>query len=253
MSHSLRWMVVIPAYNEEATIKPLIEDVLKQHPDQVVVINDASSDSTADILQSLEHIQSLNIIHNSRNLGKAGSLWRGFEQAITQNMDVVISIDGDGQHRAQDIPALLEKHRNQPERIIIGARERNLKTQPLGRFLANRFANFWISWAAGYAVQDSQSGFRLYPCALLKKLDSLKHSDGFVFESEVIIESAWQGHYTSIVTIPTIYHKNRRPSHFQPWQDIKKITKMVAHRLRIRRFDPKALWAALSGQTPPEQ
>lgn len=245
---------MIPAYNEQATIQSLVEQVLEQQPTQLLVVNDASSDKTAAILQAMEDslpaTSPLQIIHNDHNLGKAGSLWRGFELAIAQQMDTVITIDGDGQHRAEDIPALLETHLSQPERLIIGARERNLKTQPLGRFLANRFANFWISWASGYGVRDSQSGFRLYPVALLKKITALKNSEGFVFESEVIIEAAWQGHYTSVVTIPTIYHKNRRASHFRPWQDIMKITKMVARRLRIVNFSPRGLFAAIINKAP---
>jgi glycosyltransferase involved in cell wall biosynthesis len=247
----LKWMVLIPAYNEEATIKTLIEAVLKQQPKQLIVVNDASKDSTSSILYAMQNNLSFSIIENSYNQGKARSLWSGFEQAIEQEMDVVITMDGDGQHRAEDIPSLLEKHLQHPDNLVIGARERNLKTQPVGRFLANRFANFWISWAAGYGVQDSQSGFRLYPVKLLKKLLPLKdNSEGFVFESEVIIEAAWQGHYTSVVSIPTIYHKNRRASHFEPWQDIKKITKMVARRLVITHFNLKDLFAAITNNPP---
>ncbi len=246
----IKWMVLIPAYNEAATIEPLIKSVLQQQPDQLVVVNDASSDNTANILQTLCDEYSFCIIENNNNQGKASCLWHGFEQAIKEKFDVVITMDGDAQHRAEDIPLLLQTHQDNSNDLVIGARERNLKTQPLGRFLANRFANFWISWAAGYGVTDSQSGFRAYPVKLLKKLAQLKDSEGFVFESEVIIEAAWQGHFTSVVTIPTIYHKNRRASHFQPWQDIKKITKMVAKRLVITRFNRKDLWAAMINKAP---
>lgn len=248
---ALRFMVIIPAYNEAATIASLVEQVLQQNPGQLVIINDASNDGTGEILDTLSRHPAVQVLHNAQNSGKAGSLWRGFELAMAQGVDAVISMDGDGQHRAEDIPALLQSHVQQPERLIIGARERNLKTQPLGRFLANRFADFWISWAAGYGVRDSQSGFRLYPLTLLNKLDALKNSPSFVFESEVIIEAAWQGHYSSVVNIPTIYHKNRRPSHFQPWQDIKKITRMVALRLLITRFSLRDLWAAMTQRPPP--
>lgn len=248
-SNNLKWMIVIPAYNEEATIKELIISVLKQQPDLVLVVNDASEDKTAAVLQAMITEGSFQVVHNIQNSGKAASLWRGFDYALEQSFDAVITMDGDGQHRAEDIPAMLDNYVNNPQSLIIGARERNLKTQPIGRFLANRFANFWISWAAGYAVADSQSGFRLYPVSLLKKLGSLKNSEGFVFESEVIIEAAWQGHYTSIVNIPTIYHKNRRASHFKAWQDIKKITKMVAKRLVITRFSLKDLYAAITNRS----
>ena len=247
----LNWMVLIPAYNEEATIRELIESVLQQQPKQLIIVNDASKDNTSAILQEMHNDVSFRVIENTHNQGKAHSLWSGFEQAIEQEMDVVITMDGDGQHRAEDIPSLLENHLQHPDNLVIGARKRNLKTQPVGRFLANRFANFWISWAAGYGVQDSQSGFRLYPVKLLKKLLPLKgNSEGFVFESEVIIEAAWQGHYTSVVSIPTIYHKNRRASHFEPWQDIKKITRMVAQRLVITRFNLKDLFAAITNKPP---
>ncbi|MDX2507535.1 MAG: glycosyltransferase family 2 protein [Gammaproteobacteria bacterium] len=255
----LKWMVVIPAYNEQATIRPLIESVLQQRPNLLLIVNDASNDKTSSILQSVN--QEMNqavhdegfftVLDNARNQGKAACLWRGFEQAIAQNMEVVITMDGDGQHRAEDIPALLKKHVQQPDKLVIGARQSNLKIQPIGRFLANHFANFWISWAAGYGVTDSQSGFRLYPVSLLKKLGALKNSEGFVFESEVIIEAAWQGYFTSVVDIPAIYHKNRRASHFKPWQDIKKITRMVARRLLTRRFNLSDLFAAITNRPAP--
>jgi len=252
LSFSLKWMVLIPAYNEATTIEPLVRSVLALKPDQLVMVNDASIDQTSAILHSLSDAE-FTIIDNPSNLGKACSLWHGFEHAIEQDYDVVITMDGDGQHRAEDISLLLKKYTENPDSLVIGARERNLKTQPLGRFLANRFANFWISWAAGYGVSDSQSGFRAYPVKLLKKIAALKSSEGFVFESEVIIEAAWQGHYTSVVTIPTIYHKNRRASHFQPWQDIKKITKMVAKRLVITRFSVRDLWAAINHYHPAQK
>ena len=78
---------MIPAYNEQATIQPLVEQVLEQQPTQLLVVNDSSSDKTAAILQaiadSLPATSPLQIIDNDHNLGKAGSLWRGFELAIT--------------------------------------------------------------------------------------------------------------------------------------------------------------------------
>ncbi len=248
----LKYLVLIPAYNEEATIKALLEAVIQQQPDHIVVVNDASNDRTAEILVSYADYPEITILHNASNLGKAGSLWCGFDRAMEYQVDVVITMDGDGQHRAEDILLLLNKYQEYPGSLIIGARQRDLSTQPLGRFLANRFANFWISWAAGYGVPDSQSGFRLYPVSLLRKIEGLRESDGFVFESEVIIEAAWQHVYVKTVAIPVIYHKNRRPSHFKPWQDIKKITKMVAGRLKKRNFSLFDLYAALAQKTPAE-
>jgi glycosyltransferase involved in cell wall biosynthesis len=244
------WLVLIPAYNEQETIKVLIQNVLAQKPKQLIVINDASTDHTGDILQAMQQHYSFKVMTTDVNKGKAYCLWLGFDYAMENSMDAAITMDGDGQHRAEDINLLLQNHSVYPKKLVIGTRQRNLRSQPIGRFLANRFANFWISWAAGYGVQDSQSGFRLYPIELLKKVTALKTSEGFVFESEVIIEAAWQGYYVSQVNIPTLYHKNRRASHFKPWQDIKKITKMVARRLQITGFNVKDLWAAMTCKVP---
>ncbi|MFK5984971.1 MAG: glycosyltransferase family 2 protein [Pseudomonadota bacterium] len=233
----LHWAVVIPAFNEELTIKVLIEEIIALNPKQLIVVNDCSSDKTANILQQLP----VTCINNENNLGKAASLWIGFEKAIAMGADMVITLDGDGQHDPRDIPRLLQKYEDNPQQIIIGARKRNPETQPFARYFANKFANFWVSWAAGYRISDSQSGFRVYPSLLLKELvhfkqNSLQQGQGFVFESEVLIEAAWQNIYSSPVEIEAIYPEQRRASHFKPLEDIMNITRMVAARLFKRKM-----------------
>ncbi len=242
---TLKWAVLIPAYNEELTIKPLIEEILTLQPSQLIVVNDCSSDHTAELIDKLPIIA----LHNSNNLGKATSLWRGFDKAIELNVDVIITLDGDSQHDPKDIPRLLEKY-NKHEQIIIAARKRNPETQPFARYFANKFANFWVSWAAGYRISDSQSGFRLYPVSLLKKLSALKQStlqsrQGFVFESEVLIEAAWQNVSSTSVEIDAIYPEQRRASHFEPFKDISNITKMVASRLLKKKMNLSGLYAII--------
>jgi len=241
-NQDLKWAVVIPAYNEALTISNLLTDVLTYHPSQLIVINDASIDNTAELINTFPIIAE----HNQQNLGKAGSLWKGFEKAIEMDMDVVISMDGDGQHDPKDLPRLLKAFQNHPQNIIIGSRKRNPDTQPFARFFANKFANFWVSWAAGYRISDSQSGFRIYPIALLKQLDTLKQSQGFVFESEVLIEAAWQNYRSVGVEIEAIYPEERRASHFKPYDDIMNITRMVAKRLFSKKMNLMGLFAVIA-------
>ena len=222
--------IVIPAYNEEATICDVAKAALKQC-DKVIVIDDGSKDKTLEKLNNLP----ITLIKHEKNKGKAASLWDGFMAALEMRVNAMITIDGDGQHAAEDIPLLLGKAAEYPKDIIIGARLADKSAIPAKRYYANKFANFWIAWAAGYPIADSQSGFRLYPKELFDNLTiSIEHS--FVFESEILIKAAQLGVYSHPVKIPAVYKKGARPSHFRGVHDITLITKMVWKSLWTRWF-----------------
>ncbi|MDX2478440.1 MAG: glycosyltransferase family 2 protein [Gammaproteobacteria bacterium] len=219
--------VVIPAYLEEGTIRDVAERSIHEC-DSVIVVDDGSSDGTSEVLKDLP----LTVLRNETNMGKAASLWRGMQEALAGGIDGVITLDADGQHRPEDIPKLIQLARDNPETIIIGSRLHDRDAIPVSRYRANRFANFWIAWASGFPIEDSQSGFRYYPASLLKsiKLDTSREKS-FVFESEVLIEAGSRGVRTKAVQIPAIYGTAMRPSHFQSVKDIMRITRMVAGRL----------------------
>ncbi len=223
-----KFAIVIPAYNEEATIFDVVQAALKQC-EKVIVVDDGSIDKTIEKLEGLP----ITLIKHEINKGKAASLWDGFMEAIDEGVDAIITIDGDGQHAAEDIPLLLNKSAEFPNDIIIGARLADKSAIPAKRYYANKFANFWIAWAAGYPIADSQSGFRLYPKNLFDNLKiSIEHS--FVFESEILIKAAQLGVYSHPVKIPAVYKKGARPSHFRGVHDIILITKMVWNSLYTR-------------------
>lgn len=230
------YAIVIPAYNEEATICDIVKRALEQS-DKVIVVDDGSADKTINELNGLP----VTLIKHETNKGKAASLWDGFTAAMEMGVDTIITIDGDGQHAAEDIPLLLSKAKDFPKDIIIGARLADKSAIPAKRYYANKFANFWIAWAAAYPIRDSQSGFRLYPATLFKDLKiSTKH--GFVFESEILIKAAQKNIYSHPVKIPAVYKKNARPSHFRGVADITLITLMVGKSLISRGMYPKGLY-----------
>lgn len=232
--------VVIPAYNEEATIHDVVTAALKQC-EKIIVVDDGSIDKT---IQKIEDLP-VTLIKHEENKGKAASLWDGFMSAIELGVDAIITIDGDGQHAAEDIPLLLNKAAEHPKDIIIGARLADKSAIPAKRYYANKFANFWIAWAAGYPIADSQSGFRLYPKLLFDNLDiSVEH--GFVFESEILIKAAQRGIVSHPVKIPAVYKKGARPSHFRGVKDIMLITKMVGKSLYTRWFFLPGLYRSLT-------
>lgn len=230
MSGALRIAIVIPALDEQATIRNVAERALRQS-DWVIVVNDGSRDGTAQALEGLP----VTLLSNPRTLGKAASLWRGMAIALAEEADAVITLDGDGQHEPEDVPRLLAAWLERPEAIVIGARQWRRHEVPKMRYYANRFANFWVAWAAGYAIPDSQSGFRIYPADVLKRV-RVAHDAGarFCFESEVLIEAGRIGVKSVPVPIAAIYPGLARPSHFRPVADIVRIVRMVAWKLLAR-------------------
>lgn len=224
------YVVVIPAYNEAGTIRNVVGRTL-QLGLPVIVVDDGSTDGTSDQVTDLDIV----LLRNEPNAGKAASLWLGMQVAQDLSVEGVITLDGDGQHRPEDIPRIIEASESHPENIVIGSRLHDRETIPAKRYYANRFANFWIAWASGMPLEDSQSGFRLYPAELLQGLSiDTSRENSFVFESEIIIEAGWRGIGVFNVNIPAIYGAALRPSHFQSVTDILRITRMVAGRLASR-------------------
>lgn len=233
--------LVIPAYNEAATIRGLAERALAQC-EQVIIVNDASQDDTAGQLEGLP----VTLLENDQNLGKAGSLWRGMLYAMELGAEQIVTMDGDGQHRPEDIPRLLNAARQFSGQIVIAARDMSGSHVPAGRRRSNKVANFWISWAAGYRIEDSQSGFRVYPAMLIRNLEiNVARDRSFVFESEVLIEAATMGVKSVPVVVDAIYEPGQRASHFRPVLDIVRITRMVAWKLIRQGMAPIGLARSL--------
>jgi glycosyltransferase involved in cell wall biosynthesis len=233
---------VIPAYNEAATIAGLAARVRTQL-DSVIVVDDASTDGTAEQLTD----SGVTLLQHAQNQGKAAALWSGMQRAVADGASGVITLDGDGQHAPEDIPRLLDAAAANPDCIIIAARARGGENAPKLRRFANRFADFWIAWASGTPLFDSQSGFRYYPAQLLAQLDiDCGTRRDFVFESEALIEASWLGYGIVAVPIDTVYQHGARASHYRAARDTSCIVKMVAGRLLSRWLFLPGLWRSLS-------
>ncbi len=237
-----RYAIVIPARNEAATIADIAARAL-QAAATVIVVDDGSTDGTHERLGGLPVV----LLRNERNRGKGASLWRGMHHALALGADGVVTLDGDGQHAPEDIPRLLRIARAHPDDIVIGARLLGRETAPRARRAANRVADFCIGWAAGQPLDDSQSGFRVYPASLLRRLE-VRHGPGrgFVFESEALIIAARLGVRCRSVAIAAVYPANARPSHFRPVLDIARISRMVAWQLLRRGMYPVGLYRSLA-------
>lgn len=240
-----RWAVVIPAFQEEATIGGLVQAcrALPEAP-HVMVVDDGSTDRTA----ALAAASGAEVVRHRSNQGKGAALATGFARALVAGAAGVATLDGDGQHQPADLSLLFACVALWPQRIIIGSRRASRHAMPPARYIANRVADFWVSWAAGWPIDDSQSGLRVYPADFLRQINcGSSLSRGFGFESEILIVGGRLGFQTVAVPIFPIYGRQlARRSHFRPFWDIVRIVQMVAGYLLRSGMYPSGLWRSLA-------
>ena len=230
-----RCVAVIPAFNEAQTVGNLIRRVRAHLPD-VIVVDDGSSDATAAEARRLD----VRLVCHAKNAGKGRSLIDGLQAAREDGFDAAVTLDADGQHRARDIPRLLQFAG--ADTLVLGSRVKDAARMPRVRRIANRIAGFFISWAAGQRIGDTQCGLRVYPTGAVAALGLTGRRRGFVFESEVLIEAARQGWRIVEVPVPAVYPARApRQSYYRPVVDTAAITVMVAGKLLARGLDPAAL------------
>lgn len=214
----LRICVLIPTFNNQKTLKRVLDGVLFYSAD-IIVVNDGSTDATADILREYPQITT---IHLEKNSGKGHALKTGFSRALTMGFRYAITIDSDGQHYPDDIPVFVEglKKENR-DVLLIGSRNMSQEGIPRKSSFGNRFSNFWYKFETGIALEDTQSGYRLYP---LEKIPKHFFTPKFEFEIEVIVRAAWSGVPVKNVPVKVLYDPAERVSHFRPFQDFTRIS-----------------------------
>ena len=212
--------VLIPTYNNALTLKRVIDGVL-QFTQHIIVVNDGATDSTSKILEGYSNLEQ---IHFTENKGKGQALRSGFKHAERLDYKYVITIDSDGQHFPKDIPAFIDTLENAENKnlLLIGARNMSQESIPKKSSFGNKFSNFWFWVETGIKLQDTQSGFRLYPIHHFKNLKF--YTNKFEFEIEAIVKAAWNGTEVKNIPIHILYDETERVSHFRPFKDFTRIS-----------------------------
>lgn len=214
-----RCCVLIPTYNNAQTLAAVINSVLV-YTNDVIVVNDGSTDATADILKGFPQIQ---VVTQPANAGKGKALQTGFAYAVGKGYQYAITLDSDGQHKASDIPTFVEKLKNNPRAIIVGARNMGQTDVPGTSSFGHKFSNFWYTVETGIKLPDTQSGFRLYPIEALKDYKWL--TPKYEFEIEIMVRGAWGGIDVTWVPIDVYYPpKGERITHFRLVKDFTRIS-----------------------------
>ncbi|MCM8782946.1 MAG: glycosyltransferase family 2 protein [Candidatus Omnitrophica bacterium] len=198
--------VIVPTYNESKNIASIVKK-LKGYNLEVVVVDDGSQDNTAKVAENY----GAKVIKNAYNLGKGASLIKGFNYAIKNNFDIVITMDGDGQHLPEEVLNFIQKAKESSACIFIGNRMLNTKDMPFLRKLTNLIMSLFISLIVKQYIPDTQCGFRLIKRELLEKLKlDTRH---YETESEIIIKAKQLGYKIEVVPIKCIYRKLKSQIH----------------------------------------
>lgn len=206
----MRPVVVIPVFDEAATIAEVVTAAREHAP--VIVVDDGSRDDGG----ARAARAGATVLRHGRRLGKAQALLSGVAAARRGRATHLVTLDGDGQHDAADIPALLEAVRQDERTVVVGHRIAERAALPAASSNAARLASFFAAWAAGVPVGDTQSGFRVYPVALFEHVSTRR--GGFVFETEVLLTAARAGWTVTEVPVRVRPRAVQR-SRFRPLRD----------------------------------
>jgi glycosyltransferase involved in cell wall biosynthesis len=213
---SLKILAVIPAYNEADRITKVITGAIAYLP--VLVIDDGSSDATSQISENC----GATVLRQMPNQGKGTALRAGFQFAIEEGYQAVLTLDADGQHDPEEISSFLKAYQLNKADLIIG--ERDFNHIPPVRRLANTLGRWSFSWAVGQPVSDNQSGYRLISKRMMEAMLRSTES-GFEFEVEMIVVCIQRRYLLDWVPIRTIYREEG--SHIHPLRHTIEFSRMV--------------------------
>lgn len=174
--------IVIPAFNEGSVIQDVIKEVQAAGYENIIIVDDGSSDDTYEKAK----IAGATALRHKINRGKGAATKTGIEAAKLLEADIIVTMDGDGQHDPKDIENLIKPISTNNCDVMLGTRLKNAKGMPWYKIIANHAGNFFTWWLFGLWVTDSQSGFRAYSKHAAEVINT--NADRYEYDSEVIRE-----------------------------------------------------------------
>ena len=192
--------IIIPAFNEAQSISKLLTQLIDTYPEaEIIVVNDASEDETADICAGFP----VTCISHPYRIGNGAAIKTGLRNSTR---DIVVCMDGDGQHKVVDIARFIEKLEEGFD-MIVGARKKHSQAS-FSRYLANTFYNKLASWMVGHTIEDLTSGFRV---AYRKKFLQFYHllPNGFSYPTTITMAFFRSGYYVDYIPIEALKRKGK--------------------------------------------
>jgi len=210
---------LIPAFREAKHIRD-VACRARQQLDTVLVVDDGSPDATAEEARN----GGAEVIRHEVNRGKGGAVKTGFQELLSRGFEYVLILDGDGQHRPEEIPEFLRQANTSQAPFIVGSRMSDLRTMPFVRKMTNRYMSWQISRACGQHIPDTQCGFRMIHRQVIPHL--FLESENYDYETEMLLIASRHGYRITSVPVSTVY--GEEVSKIHPVRDTIRFFKLMS-------------------------
>lgn len=204
--HQGRVIAVMPAYNAESTLRATVADIPADAVDEVILVDDCSSDGTVELARDL----GLTVIQHERNSGYGGNQKTCYTRALECGADYIVMIHPDYQYDSRIIPVAVEVLRLGICDVVLGSRIRTRREalaegMPAWKYVANRLLTITENVALGQNLGDFHSGFRAYRRDVLETIPWRENTDDFAFDSQFLAQAVYFGFKLGDVPIPVRY------------------------------------------------
>ena len=215
--------VLIPAYNPDETLIEVVESLIGLHFKDIIVVNDGSKAECDGIFENLEKLEQCRVLRHAVNLGKGRALKTGLNYFYLHFPNAVglVTADADGQHRPEDILRTAQALKENPGKLIMGARKLG-KEIPFRSLFGNTLTRVVFSLVIGRKISDTQSGLRGLPRSAVPELLKVT-GERYEYEINMLIHTKIKSVDIVEVPIDTIYIEDNKSSHFNPIFDSMKI------------------------------
>jgi glycosyltransferase involved in cell wall biosynthesis len=194
-------IVIMPAYNAAATLERIVQSIPRDVVDEIIVVDDHSSDDTIDVARKLD----VNLIWHPHNVGYGGNQRTCYLEALRHGADVVVMLHPDGQYEPELIPRMIQPIVDGAADCVLGSRFADagaVRTTGMPRYkvVANRSLTTVENWILKRHFTELHTGYRAYSRKLLMTVPFLRNNNGFVFDSELIMQAVHFGF--RIVEVP---------------------------------------------------
>lgn len=200
----------MPAFNSEKTVKRTFDQIPKDAVQEVILVNNASTDKTKEVAES---IPGLIVINHERNRGYGASQQTGYRAALDRGADVVVMIHADNQYDPKIAPQIVAPILAGQADMVLGSRFLNDDPRKAGmhwwRYWGNMFLSALQTWVFGLKLSEYHTGYRAYSRKLLEGVPFESFSNDFAFDSQIIAYSIRRGFKIIEIPIPTSYHDER--------------------------------------------
>lgn len=220
--------IIIPSLNPDEKLMMVVNSLIQTGFNDIVLVNDGSDEAHMGPFNQAKELPQCTVLHHEVNKGKGRALKTAFEYCLANRKDIagVVTVDGDNQHRAEDIKHCAQVMEEKKNHVVLGVRNFNGKDVPFKSRFGNHMTSFVFRFACGMKISDTQTGLRAIPYEFLQTMCEVT-GERFEYETNMLLEFKRNHIDYDEVTIQTVYINENETTHFHPIRDSFKIYAII--------------------------